>query len=115
MMPTSLKQVMDKAIQDAGGKPIAQVFFDNSVTAMANDMNKGLPAIGHKLWIQYLGLYSPQVTSAHFDKHSLLRTSYQNRQQIGLSILWALGQGGLKDFHTGLKGSHSSIYPKFHV
>lgn len=102
-IPASLKQIMDKTIQEAG-KPMAQIFFDNSVTAMASDMSKGLPAVGHKLWIQHLALYSPQITAAHLDKHILLRTSYQNRQAIGLSILWAVGQGGIKDFHTGLKG-----------
>lgn len=102
-VPAPIKQIMDKALQEAG-KPIAQVFFDNSVTAMASDMSKGFPAVGHKLWIQLLALYSPQITATHLEKHILLRTSYQNRQAIGLSILWAVGQGGIKDFHTGLKG-----------
>lgn len=103
VVPAGIKQVMEKALQEAG-KSNAQLFFDISLTAMANDMSKGQVAVGHKIWIQFLALNNPQLCSAHLEKHISLRTSYQNRQPIGLSILWSLGQGGIKDFHVGLKG-----------
>lgn len=101
-IPTGIKQVMEKTLTDAG-KPASQVFFDYSLTAMANEMSRGHPAIGNKLWVQFLALNNPQVTVTSLEKHTSLRTSYQNRQTVGLSILWALGQGGIKDFHIGLK------------
>lgn len=101
-VPAAIRQIMDKAVQKAG-KANAQVFFDNSLTAMAMDLSKNHPAIGHKIWLQLLAVSNPQITTTNLDKYKDLRISYQNRQPIGLSILWALGQGGAKDFSTGLK------------
>lgn len=90
-------------MKDAG-KSNAQIFLDISLTTMANDMSKNLNTVGHKLYIQYLALNEPQFVLTNMNKHLSLRSSYQNRQQIGLSILWGLGQAGMKDFNVGLKG-----------
>lgn len=73
---------------------------------MATDMSKGLSALGHKIYLQYLAMKDPKIASTNLQKHSVLRNSYQNRQNIGLSVLWALGQAGLKDFNIGLKGTY---------
>lgn len=103
-VPSTIKQVMEKAVEKAG-KSAIQIFHDVSLIAMTNDMSKGHPALGHKLWLQLLAFNNPHITVANLGKHYDLRTSYQNRQPIGLSLLWALGQGGIKDFNSGLKGT----------
>lgn len=46
----------------------------------------------------------PEFCVASVAKSASLRNSYQNRPPIGLSLLWAFGQGGLTDFAVGLKG-----------
>lgn len=73
---------------------------------MSNDMSKGLSAIGHKLYLQFIAINHTNIATANLTKHCGLRNSYQNRQPIGLSILWALGQCGVKDLSAGLKGIH---------
>lgn len=35
---------------------------------------------------------------------AMLRDSYQNRSNICLSILWAIGQGGYQNLMEGIKG-----------
>lgn len=99
---------MEKAVKEAG-KENVQVFYDISLQAMATDMGKGLPALGHKLFIQLLLLGDPKIVITNLSKHITLRNSYQNRQAIGLSILWAVGQAGIKDFNIGFKGKYISL------
>lgn len=94
---------MEKAVEKSGANT-CQTFFDVTLTAMANDMSKNHPALGHKIWLQFLAHNNPNVTVTNLSRYQDLKTSYQNRQNIFLSILWALGQGGVKDFNSGLKG-----------
>lgn len=95
---------MDKTVKEAG-KENTQVFYEICLQSMATDMGKGLPALGHKLFIQLLTLNDPKIVLTNLSKHIILRNSYQNKQSIGLSILWALGQAGIKDFNIGFKGN----------
>lgn len=96
---------MERCVKEAGKENI-QVFYDITLQAMATDMGKGLPAVGHKLFIQLLALSDPKIVTVNLSKHITLRNSYQNRQPIGLSILWAVGQAGIKDFSIGFKGKY---------
>lgn len=60
---------------------------------------------GHRLLLQMLAKDYPEFCVASVAKSASLRNSYQNRPPIGLSLLWAFGQGGLTDFAVGLKGN----------
>ncbi|RZC43263.1 transmembrane protein 214-B, partial [Asbolus verrucosus] len=102
IVPSGIKAVIEKATMDAD-KSNMQLFFDISLTSMATDMSKNLPAVGHKLFLQYIALNEPSLVVANLMKHVVLRNSYQNRPNIGLSILWAVGQVGINDFQAGLK------------
>ncbi|KAF5280404.1 hypothetical protein FQR65_LT03213 [Abscondita terminalis] len=110
IVPSSVKNLIEKSIKDAG-KGNAQVFFDLLLTTMANDMSKNMHTVGHKLYIQYLAMMEFNFVALNLSKHVSLRTSYQNRPPIGLSILWSLGQVGLKDFHSGLKVFQEVMLP----
>lgn len=92
-----------------GSKENVQSFHNLCLTLMADDMAKNLPAIGYKLFIQMLVHKYPKIAVDHLQKYISLRNSYQNRQPIGLSIFWALGQGGIKDFAVGFKGNNFFI------
>lgn len=48
-------------------------------------------------------------------KIALLRNSYQNRSNICLSILWAIGQGGLKQITEAIKGTLNYLPHSLHV
>lgn len=60
---------------------------------------------GHRILLQMLALEYPEFCVASISKSASLRNSYQNRPPIGLSLLWALGQGGNIDFGIGLQGN----------
>lgn len=64
----------------------------------------GTPVSGYKILLQLMATQIPSVTVSNVSKYISLRNSYQNRQIIGTSILWVLGQGGFKDLSIGLKG-----------
>lgn len=78
---------------------------------MATDMSRGSPALGHKLFLQYVALNDPKSAAANLNNYPALRNSYQNRPPIGLSILWAIGQVGEKDFHLGFKVFNELMLP----
>lgn len=100
---------MDKALTAAGSSN-CQHFFYISLTTMATDMNKGVPSLGHKFFLQYLAHKDPKIVVADLSKYTVIKNSYMNRQNIGLSILWVLGQAGVKDFHMGLQGNNTKIF-----
>jgi hypothetical protein len=59
--------------------------------------------------LQLIAYQNPSITVSNIQKVTALRNSYQNRQHIGLAILWALGQGGMKDIQIGLKGLYFNL------
>lgn len=81
------------------------LFFDVALTSMAVDMSKGLPVLGYKLYLQSVALTDTKLILPNLNKYIALKNSYQNRPPIGLSILWALGQVGVRDLQAGLKGN----------
>ncbi|KAF5269091.1 hypothetical protein FQA39_LY18924 [Lamprigera yunnana] len=110
IVPTPVRSIVEKSIKDAG-KGSSQVFYDLLLTIMTDDMSKNIHTLGSKFYIQYLAITEPNFVTTNLNKHISLRTSYQNRPPIGLSILWALGQAGIKDFNAGLKVFEEIMLP----
>lgn len=103
VLPTNVKDILVKMLQDAG-KANCQIFFDVTLTAVANDMSRaGQWVNGYRLLLQLLAHEYPDFCEASILKSINLRNSYQNRPPIGLTLLWAFGQGGYKNFNVGLK------------
>lgn len=69
-------------------------------------MSKGLPAVGYRFFLQYIALNEPKLVAVDANKYAALLKSYQNRSNIGLSILWAVGNVGINDFQSGLTGKY---------
>nr|CAD7196824.1 unnamed protein product [Timema douglasi] len=84
-LPSDVKQVILSAIQGAGDST-AQHFYE-------------------------ISFQNPNITLANIPKLTSIRNSYQNRQNIGLAILWAVGQGGVKDLSVGLKAWQEIMLP----
>lgn len=93
------------------GKQTAQIFYENTLTAMATDMVKGSPVVGHKIFLQLLAQVNPEMTAANIPKVISVRNSYQNRKPVGMSLLWALSQAGRKNLAVGLKVWHEVMAP----
>uniref|UniRef100_A0A1B6C1J5 Transmembrane protein 214 n=4 Tax=Clastoptera arizonana TaxID=38151 RepID=A0A1B6C1J5_9HEMI len=102
LLPVEIKNDIKKALKEVP-EAVVQMFFDYCLTSMAVDLTKGSPVSGYKVLLQLIAVYNPSVTVSNISKYTTLRNSYQNRQAIGTSILWALGQGGFKDVSVGLK------------
>ncbi|XP_035915013.1 transmembrane protein 214 [Anopheles stephensi] len=101
-MPQPLRDVIDDCIAKANEEN-GKYFYDLTLSNLASDMNKGLPYLGHKLILQAIAIHYPAACVNNLARNAILRNSYQNRNNIGLSLLWALGQGGYSDLDVGLK------------
>ncbi|XP_031338042.1 transmembrane protein 214-B [Photinus pyralis] len=110
IIPNPLKLMLETPLKGIGRSNL-QVFFDLLLTSMTNDMSKNVHTLGTKIYIQLVALMEPSLVLASLNKHASLRTSYQNRPPIGLSILWGLGQAGIKDLHAGLKVFQEIMLP----
>ncbi|XP_063894378.1 transmembrane protein 214 [Helicoverpa armigera] len=108
--PNEIRKLLSDVLQDAG-KANTQLFFDVTLTALANDMSRGQSVNGHRLLLQMLAQDYPEFCIASIQKSASLRNSYQNRPPIGLSLLWAFGQGGNSDFAVGLKAWQDLFLP----
>ncbi|XP_053615013.1 transmembrane protein 214 [Plodia interpunctella] len=109
-LPPEIRTSLENVLQDAG-KANAQLFFDVTLTALANDISRGQSVNGHRVLLQMLANDYPEFCTASVQKSASLRNSYQNRPPIGLSLLWAFGQGGLTDFSVGLKAWQELFLP----
>ncbi|KAJ8976095.1 hypothetical protein NQ317_008432 [Molorchus minor] len=110
VVQSGIRTVIEKALKEAG-KSNSQLFFDICLTSMVTDMSKGLPAMGYRFFLQYIATNEPKLVTASISKHVTLRNSYQNRPNIGLSILWAVGHVGINDLHCGVTAFQEVFLP----
>uniref|UniRef100_A0A182NBZ8 Transmembrane protein 214 n=1 Tax=Anopheles dirus TaxID=7168 RepID=A0A182NBZ8_9DIPT len=101
-MPAELRAVIDECIGKSNEENV-KYFYDLTLSNLASDMNKGMPHLGHKLILQAIAVHYPTACINNLARNAILRNSYQNRNNIGLSLLWALGQGGYGELDVGLK------------
>ncbi|XP_041984319.1 transmembrane protein 214 [Aricia agestis] len=110
IVPNEVKKILEKVLLDAG-KANTQLFFDVTLTTLANDMSRGQLVNGHRLLLQMLALEYPEFCITSLPKSVSLRNSYQNRPPIGLTLLWAFGQGGINNYAVGLKAWQELFFP----
>jgi TMEM214, C-terminal, caspase 4 activator len=67
--------------------------------------------LGYKVILQQIAKEEPSVCGNSLARSVMLRNSYQNKPQIGLTILWVLGQGGFHNVSVGLKVWHDIMLP----
>lgn len=110
VIPESLKKLIHAELESAGPSNV-QYFFDQSLTSLAVDLNKNLPIVGTKIILQLIALRYPVVCQSNFAKNAVLHNSYLNQSSIGLSLLWALGQGGFRDVQVGINVWQNMMVP----
>lgn len=102
LVPKEIFSTLESVIEMAGQQAL-QYFYEITLTSMATDMVKGNPVVGHKIFLQLLAHLKPEMTALNIPKLITIRTSYENRKNIGLSLLWAWSQAGRKNLAVGLK------------
>lgn len=114
LVPKAISSTLERAVEMAGQQTV-QLFYENTLTAMATDMAKEVPVVGHKIFLQLLAHLNPEITAANIPKLISIKNSYENRKNIGLSLLWAWSQAGEKDLIIGLEIWHKVMSPMLEV
>lgn len=109
-----LKQAMLEFLRSVGETNL-EYFFYSLLDSMATEMNSGQTVAGYKFVLQLIGQNWPAICSHNMAKTALLRNSYQNRSNICLSILWAIGQGGHQDLTEGVKVWQNLMLPNLEL
>lgn len=97
------------------GETNLEYFFYSLLDSMATEMNSGQNVAGYKFVLQLIGQNWPAICSHNMAKTALLRNSYQNRSNICLSILWAIGQGGHQSLTEGVKVWQNLMLPNLEL
>jgi len=103
---STLSQNMKKAIyglvQGLSDK-MKETYLDTCISNAAHDLSKNLEVYGWMIMTQVLTDVKPSLIISSLARLNELMTSYQNRPQIGLMILWCVGQSGKKDLDVGIR------------
>lgn len=97
------------------GEQNLEYFFYSLLDSMSTDLNNNQTVAGYKLILQLIGQNWPNICSRNLAKTALLRNSYQNRSNICLSILWAIGQGGYQSLNEGVRVWQNLMLPNLEL
>lgn len=114
IVPAPLKALLVQTLTEAGSSNV-QYFYDQTLNELMVDQSKGLPGQGHRILLQLCAMHWPQVCVRSLAKTAILRNSYQSRPPIGSVLLWAVGQGGLRDVSTGVRVWQNIMLPVLEV
>jgi len=101
-LTANMRKVINVMLQRCSDS-MKETFLETSVANTAHELQKGLNVVGWNILTQLLTESNPSLVTAHIPRYIELRNSYQNRPNIGLSILWSVGQAGAKSLHSGVK------------
>uniref|UniRef100_T1II59 Uncharacterized protein n=1 Tax=Strigamia maritima TaxID=126957 RepID=T1II59_STRMM len=101
-VPVSLQSIIVDLF-DKCPRAALQVFFEHLIVNCIDDEIKALPTFGHRIVMQSLAFTMPSIGQKSLEKFKQLRTQHQSRPSSCLTLLWAVGQCGHKDFSIGLK------------
>ena len=119
-LTANMRKVINVMLQKCSDS-MKETFLETSVANTAHELQKGdvtgflsevftkylfpgLNVVGWNILTQLLTENNPSLVTAHIPRYIELRNSYQNRPNIGLAILWSVGQAGAKSLHSGIKG-----------
>lgn len=102
ILPSSLRTHLKELIQKCSNENL-QYFFKNLLESLCDEINKSRNFVGHLILLQQIALHYPEVVLSNLASTVILRNSNQNQPSICLSLLWALGTGGIASTTVGLK------------
>ncbi|KAH8298276.1 hypothetical protein KR018_012465 [Drosophila ironensis] len=97
------------------GETNLEYFYHSLLDSMAVALNINQTVVAYKLLLQLIGQNWPSICSKNLAKTALLRNSYQNRSNICLSILWAVGQGGYQSLNEGVRVWQNLMLPNLEL
>uniref|UniRef100_W8BC69 Transmembrane protein 214 n=1 Tax=Ceratitis capitata TaxID=7213 RepID=W8BC69_CERCA len=110
----ALNTIVVEFLESVGEENLSY-FYHTLLISMTGELSKNLPIVGYKYILQLIGQNWPHIASNNMAKIAMLRNSFQNRSNICLNILWAIGQGGFKQLTEGIKVWQNLMLPNLEL
>lgn len=96
------KKILIQLLEECGDFS-RQSGYETLLANMGHDLAKGFSVHGYMIILQLMSEVYPTLATIQTKRFTELIKSYQNRGNVGIALLWALGQCGRKDLSSGLK------------
>jgi len=96
------KKILIQLLEECGDFS-RQSGYETLLANMGHDLAKGFSVHGYVILLQLMSEVYPTLATIQTIRFTELIKSYQNKQNVGIALLWALGQCGRKDLSSGLK------------
>ncbi|GFR79105.1 transmembrane protein 214 [Elysia marginata] len=102
LMPQSSQKVLNSVVKKFSNQMLDNLFY-HCVQQMLTEAAKDQCSLGYKMFLQLLAYHKPDITMSKMHQYLELLKTHQNRPALCISILWAVGQCGTKNFKCGFK------------
>jgi len=102
MLHKNCQKILNSVVTKFSNQTLDQIYY-HSIQAMLFEASKDQGVLGYKIFLQFLAQHKPDIALGKVHQYLELLKTHQNRPTNCLSILWAVGQCGLKNFKCGLK------------
>lgn len=100
-LPQGSQKVLNSVVKKFSNQSLDNL-FDYCIQMML-DQSKDLSTMGFRIFLQLLAHHKPEIVLGKIPQYLELLKTHQNRPSHCLSILWAVGQCGIKNLKSGLK------------
>ncbi|XP_071117235.1 transmembrane protein 214-B-like [Haliotis cracherodii] len=98
----SCQEVLISSMKKCSEQTLEHLFY-HCLQTMISEAQKGLATYGYRMFLQSLAFHKPEIPLSKFPQYLDLLKTHHNRPVRCLSILWALGQAGVKRLRCGLR------------
>ncbi|GFO07292.1 transmembrane protein 214 [Plakobranchus ocellatus] len=102
LVPMSSQKVLNSVVKQFSNQMLDNLFY-HCIQQMLAQSSKDQCSLGYKIFLQLLAYHKPDITMSKMHQYLELLKTHQNRPALCISILWAVGQCGTKNFKCGLK------------
>ncbi|XP_064625287.1 transmembrane protein 214-A-like isoform X2 [Lineus longissimus] len=109
-----MKKLLKKALSLTTPE-VKELFFEHCVQSMIQDLGKGASTYGYRIFIQLMAHGKPDIIQNSLSRYLEMLKTNQNRQLRCLSVMWAVGQSGMKDLSCGLRVWLDVMFPVLRI
>ncbi|KAH9499850.1 hypothetical protein Btru_076767 [Bulinus truncatus] len=101
-LPQNSQKVLKSVVKKFSNQTLDSL-FDYCIQMMLTESAKERPTMGYRIFLQLLAHHKPEIVLGRLKQYLELLKTHQNRPSHCLSILWAVGQCGAKNFAYGIQ------------
>lgn len=94
--------VIRKVLKESSSVTLEHLLY-HSIQTMLTESAKGHSTYGYRIFVQLMAEVKPTIILTKLSQYSELLKTHQNQSQKCLSILWCLGQCGIRDLRCGIR------------